>query len=497
MALADLADRLSTPTQARVARTMARASDQARRQRDHAGAAQRSAAAAATPAANETSAEPARRGVADAILGSAPVQAVGRGFNFMTSVEMALSAKLAELIPFPAMPAVTMSAAGFGMPHAHAHPPNLIPPAAPIPFPHLTSLVAIPVLSGAANTMVGGKPAARCGDMALSVWCGGYLPLCEVFLGSLTVWIEGARAARVGVDITKHCIFTTPKPSDPPIGPMVGMTVEPERSVVIGGVPTPSLTSMAMGQAFKALFGSIGALGRAAGKTRGARVMRALVLEVRGRRYVDRLLAARVVVLQGDAAFNRAALRDLRRLAGGPAGRELFDDLARSGRHVDLHPPAFDAVLFPPPPHGMGTGFDGPYQIPHLSQFRNAHLDVLPDPNGAFLQTLDAQGNRVHQPVTVMGVGKGADSHIVYDPTGTHPFHGATPGSPSHVILGHELNHARNSALGRRANELTMHDPQWQQAWRNLEEHDTVGFENRVRNDGRLPLRHNYATPPP
>ena len=61
-------------------------------------------------------------------------------------------------------------------------------------------------------------PAARCGDMGLGVWCGGYFPMYEVFLGSSNVWIEGNRAGRVGVDITKHCIFSAPKPNDPPTG---------------------------------------------------------------------------------------------------------------------------------------------------------------------------------------------------------------------------------------------------------------------------------------
>jgi hypothetical protein len=70
------------------------------------------------------------------------------------------------------------------------------------------------------------------------------------------------------VDITKHCIFTTPKPSDPPIGPMVGATVCSSPNVSIGGVPMPSLLNMAMGKALKGLFG---AAGRAIQKVRAAR----------------------------------------------------------------------------------------------------------------------------------------------------------------------------------------------------------------------------------
>jgi hypothetical protein len=106
--------------------------------------------------------------------------------------------------------------------------------------------------------LINNMPAARCGDMGLGVWCGGYFPMYEVFLGSSNVWIEGNRAARVGVDITKHCIFSAPKPNDPPMGPMFGTTINCSPNVSIGGIPMPSLTSMAMGAAFKALFKGIG-----------------------------------------------------------------------------------------------------------------------------------------------------------------------------------------------------------------------------------------------
>src|SRR5262249_5424864 len=80
----------------------------------------------------------------------------------------------------------------------------------------------------------------------------------EVFLGSANVWIEGSRAGRVGVDITKHCIFTAPKPKDPPMGPMFGSTINCSPNVVIGGVPLPSLTSMATAWMFKQLFKGLG-----------------------------------------------------------------------------------------------------------------------------------------------------------------------------------------------------------------------------------------------
>lgn len=161
-------------------------------------------------------------------------------------------------IPFPAFPAVRIMDMDIGLPHAHAHPPNLIPPAPPIPLPSTGPIIPIPFVSGANKTLINCMPAARCGDIGLGIWCGGYFPLYEVFLGSCNVWIEGNRAARLAIDITKHCIFSSPKPSDPPMGPMIGMTITSSANVLIGGFPLPSLLSMAMGAALKALFKGVG-----------------------------------------------------------------------------------------------------------------------------------------------------------------------------------------------------------------------------------------------
>lgn len=508
MGLSNLADRLTRISPSKTATVIARAADQSRRQRDHAAAVAAAApaagaapaaaaapAAGAAPAANDTPAAPAAPGgIGHAIMSSAPMQAIGRAFNFMTSVEQALTAPLGA-IPFPSLPAVTIGSNGMGIPHAHSHPPNLVPPAPPLPFPHLTQLISIPILSGAENTKIGGKPAARCGDMGLSAFCGGFFPLCEVFLGSATVWIEGARAGRVGVDITKHCIFTSPKPSDPPLGPMVGATLAGDATVMIGGVPLPSLTSMAMGAAFKALFKGVGVVGRAVGKTRPGRALRMAVLARRGRKYVAKLLDDWTIRLHGDDAFNRAAIRDLEIIAGSPAGRAMFDDIARTGHHVDMHPPSMHAVLdaelyrlygerMPTP------GFSGPYQLPHLPDYAHAQAVGTPNPNGPLVRSRDGV------PVSVAS-NKGASSHIVYDPTGRNPAHGATAGTPSAVIAGHELNHARRAALGDRANDYVSHDPNWNAAWHNVEEYHTVQFENEVRRSIGLPERPDYTSPLP
>jgi RHS repeat-associated protein len=142
------------------------------------------------------------------------------------------------------------------MPHAHAHPPNLPPPPA-IPLPSTGPIIPIPILSGATRTLINGMPAGRCGDLGLGIWCGGYFPMYEVFLGSSSVWIEGARAGRLAVDITKHCILSKPG-GDAPIGAFLGMTMTASTNVLIGGVPMPSLLALAMGALMKALMKGLG-----------------------------------------------------------------------------------------------------------------------------------------------------------------------------------------------------------------------------------------------
>jgi uncharacterized Zn-binding protein involved in type VI secretion len=187
----------------------------------------------------------------------------GAALGAVVSAEQSLSTLLSG-IPMPAFPAARITDWAFGIPHAHSHPPNLIPPAPPIPLPATGPIIKIPYVSGADRVLINNLPAARCGDMGVNIWCGGYFPFYEIFLGSSNVWIEGARAARLGVDMTKHCIFSTPKPNDVPLGPMIGAIVQGSPNVIIGGVPLPSLTNFAIGLAFKALFKGVGKIVKAA-----------------------------------------------------------------------------------------------------------------------------------------------------------------------------------------------------------------------------------------
>lgn len=190
---------------------------------------------------------------------------IGAAFGLLTSVEQLWSVGFG-MIPFPAFPALRILDTDIGLPHAHGHPPNLTPPnPVPVPLPSTGPVIPIPMFSGANRTQINGMPAARCGDMGLGVWCGGYVPMFEVFLGSATVWIEGARAARTLVDITNHCIFSV-RPGDPPIGLFAGTTITGSSNVIIGGVPLPSMVAFGMAMAFRGLGKLLGAAKRLAGR---------------------------------------------------------------------------------------------------------------------------------------------------------------------------------------------------------------------------------------
>jgi RHS repeat-associated protein len=94
----------------------------------------------------------------------------------------------------------------FGWPHAHAHPPNLIPPAPPIPLPSIGPVIC----AGAVSVLINGLPSARVGDIGFGAWCGGFFPAFEVKTGSSHVFIGGARPARQLIDFTVHCEVAIP-----------------------------------------------------------------------------------------------------------------------------------------------------------------------------------------------------------------------------------------------------------------------------------------------
>ena len=109
-----------------------------------------------------------------------------------------LTAPIAAM--FPAFPAATLGMLYVGIPHAHGHPPSLIPPAPPVPLPSLGPIT----LGTCVRVLIGGMPAARSADLGLAPTCGGLAPFFQVQTGSSNVFIGGSRAARM-LDICIAC----------------------------------------------------------------------------------------------------------------------------------------------------------------------------------------------------------------------------------------------------------------------------------------------------
>ncbi|WP_394829444.1 hypothetical protein [Pendulispora albinea] len=110
-------------------------------------------------------------------------------------------AMVANLVPYPSFPAATLGSMYIAPPHAHSHPPSLIPPAPPIPLPSIGAVLLGCTLKCLINYM----PAARAGDIGLALTCCGILPMFEIKTGSATVFIGEVRAARM-LDIAGACI---------------------------------------------------------------------------------------------------------------------------------------------------------------------------------------------------------------------------------------------------------------------------------------------------
>jgi uncharacterized Zn-binding protein involved in type VI secretion len=402
---------------------------------------------------------------------SGVLQHVGAAFGTLMSVEQLICMPLAK-IPCPAIPAVRIMDFDIGLPHAHPHPPNT-PPAPPIPLPSTGPVIPIPYVSGAGHVLINGRPAARCGDMGLGIWCGGYFPMYEIFLGSSNVWIEGARAARVGVDLTKHCIFTSPKPGKPqdaPIGPMFGMTISCSPNVSIGGIPMRSLTAKVMGAAMKVLFKG---LGKALNLLRGAKARffgggRSFMMASaavgktdfvtlksfqEANRLIDRLKEAEQLIIRSDnPAFVEAVESDLRLIGSSKTGRQVLQDLLDSGKQVKIkegEPPCARPL----------SEADCAYDFAH--------------PDGA-------------RP------GPGSDSVIFYK-----PGEGPGPNSPSDTVLLHELGHSRNMARGTDVQAVDFPTQAENDNWSNLEEKDNITkTENPYRAERGLPERTGHNDVP-
>jgi uncharacterized Zn-binding protein involved in type VI secretion len=124
-----------------------------------------------------------------------------------TGVAVATNAIAAIL---PSFPAAQLGSLYVGAPHAHSHPPSLIPPAPPVPLPSMGAIT----LGTCVRVLVGGMPAARVGDLGMAPTCGGLAPYFVVFLGSSKVFIGGKRVARM----TDMCTVCSPGKPRTPMG---------------------------------------------------------------------------------------------------------------------------------------------------------------------------------------------------------------------------------------------------------------------------------------
>ena len=155
----------------------------------------------------------------------------------------ALTAPLAALCP--SLPAAAMGSLYVGSPHTHVHPPSLIPPAPPVPLPSLGSVL----LGNCTGVLLCGIPAARAGDKGIAPTCGGITPFFDIKLGSSNVFIGGKRAARIG-DMCECCKPSSPLTAGAAAMAVLGMTAGTAAqaaadaaaliAVVADPAPTPS-----------------------------------------------------------------------------------------------------------------------------------------------------------------------------------------------------------------------------------------------------------------
>jgi uncharacterized Zn-binding protein involved in type VI secretion len=102
---------------------------------------------------------------------------------------------------FPSLPSATITTLYVGTPHAHAHPPSLIPPAPPVPLPSMGPVT----LGTCVKVLINSLPAARVKDLGYAFTCGGLAPIFQIKTGSSNVFIGGHRAARLG-DVCVACV---------------------------------------------------------------------------------------------------------------------------------------------------------------------------------------------------------------------------------------------------------------------------------------------------
>ncbi len=433
---------------------------------------------------------PAARAVPKSTLDQA-LELAGRGFAWCIAREKEISAPFAK-IPYPGMGAARILDFHAGLPHGHAHWP--LPN---VPLPSVGPLIPIPKISGADKTKIQDQWAARCGDFGLGIWCGGYMPMNEIFFGSASVWIESCRAART-LDITDHCILFDPSTC----GVAKGAVVDSSDNVKIGGAPMPSLTQAAIAAAMKIAVKAVAKGGKAVARATASVAKKAFqkVIQLfrrvhRGvykveQRTVGRYMKA--VKIFDDPAY-RAALRErLEGVAKTAEGRRTMDEIVDSGKKVEHVPTSQLPIDRPDLAHlrgqpGAWVIADGP----------GAAIKTIDGPGGKYMRPArDAYGNTGYRATDMAGPGAGSGSKVYFDPSQPIPKRsrgGTLIGEHSpDTVLAHELSHARNNAKGVNKAQILSQDKAWNDRWKNLEEFEAVQAENAANKQKGTPLRDRY-----
>lgn len=207
-------------------------------------------------------------------------------------------------------------------------------------------------------------------------------------------------------------------------------------------------------------------------------------------------LAARVMAylkVSGDEAFRARLYSDLVQVAQSPATREALDGIMARGLPLEISYPGPGTPFFDEYTR-LGPRFkaDGP-----SASALTAPLDV---PRSS--APLDAYLLRgTDSIVTIAGPGGGSGGVLFYAPEAFPTA--ASPGTPSYVVLGHELGHAYRASCGMMCNNivyLNQTNASGQRLGRlylTLEEGEVIQtYENGLRATFGLPLRPNYGRPP-
>ncbi len=386
------------------------------------------------------------------------LEQAGKAIGFLVELEKKISPSL-NVMPYAAQPAAREFDMHAGYPHGHMHKPTF-----GAPLPSLGPLIPLPYVSGAEKVKINDQVAMRCGDFGVSAWCGGYMPMNEVYLGSASVWIESARAARKG-DLTNHCILF-----DPPMSVIaVGQVLNGSANVIIGGAPLPSMTQLAIGAALKKVVGKAHSVGKK-GYRRAQPFFKAVAKKVSvEQRTLQRFL--RHVEILGPKGFRELVIDDLHKLVATKTGRKALNEAVDNGQRLRIKPT---------------SALADPSDIPYPKHYPGWTKEAIAGGRGPSVWADD---------VSDWGKTKPVGSTVYYDPKVTNTIPDKIGHLPSDSALVHELSHANNMGKGK-FNDTPFPQREEYGRMKNLDEKQAVATENAYRAETGQPKRDRYWYPP-